>query len=105
MCFPSLFPRIYRVRTKYWPPYDTKYGLFLIVLWKNYEEISHWLGLDDLFATSIPKICDIFHNFCIKRSKMGHILYYMGGQYFVRTLYIREPRLFCFNVRFLGEIF
>ena len=75
------------MRTKYWPPYDTKYGLFLIVLWENYEEISHWLGLDDLFATSIPKIYDIFHNLCIKRSKMGHILYYMGGQYFVRTLY------------------
>ena len=42
----------YRVRTKYGPPYDTKYCLFLIVLWKNYEKKSHWLGLDNLSATS-----------------------------------------------------
>ena len=77
---------VYRVRTKYWPPYDTNYGLFLIVLWKNYEKISHSLGLDDLFATSKPNKCEIFHNFFIKRSEIGHILYYMGGQYFVRTL-------------------
>ena len=79
---------IYRVWTKYWPPYDTNYGLFLIVLWKNYEKISHSLGLDDLFATSKPNKCEIFHNFFIKRSEIGHILYYMGGQYFVRTLYV-----------------
>ena len=85
-------PNRYRVRTKYWPPYDTNYGLFLIVLWKNYEKISHSLGLDDLFATSKPNKCEIFHNFFIKRSEIGHILYYMGGQYFVRTLYVYSLR-------------
>ena len=41
-------------------PYDTRYCLFLIVLWKNYEKNSHWLGLDDLFATSKPNKCEIF---------------------------------------------
>ena len=77
--FQAVFFEDYRVRTKYWTPYDTKYGLFLIVLWKNYEKISHCLGLDALFATFKPKKCEIFHNFCIKWSEKGHILYYMGG--------------------------
>ena len=50
--------------------HDTKYSLFLIVLGKSYETISHWLGLNDSFA--------ITTNFCFKRSEIGHISYYRG---------------------------
>ena len=95
ICFSFLFEELlYRSRTKYWPPYDTNYGLFLIVLWKNYEKISHSLGLDDLFATSKPNKCEIFHNFFIKRSEIGHILYHRGANTFVAPcMYYILPRV------------
>ena len=54
---------------------------------ERYEKVSHWLGLDDLFATSKPNKCEIFQNFRIQKTEIGQILYYIGGQYFVRTLY------------------
>ena len=45
----------YKVGQKEWQPYNTKYCLFLIVLCKSYEKISHhWLGLDVANELSIP---------------------------------------------------
>ena len=55
----------YRVAKKEWTPYNTKYGLFLIILCKSYKKISNWLGLDDLFATSKPTNVRFFHKFCV----------------------------------------
>ena len=69
----------YRVAKKEWTPYNTKFGLFLIILCKSYEKISHWLGLDDLFATSKPTNERFFHKFCMKWSDIDHILYYRGS--------------------------
>ena len=69
----------YRVTKKEWTPYNTKFGLFLIILCKSYEKISHWLGLDDLFATSKPTNVRFFHKFCMKWSDIDHILYYRGS--------------------------
>ena len=36
------------------PPYNTKYGLCLIILCKKYKRVSPWLVFDDYFATSKP---------------------------------------------------
>ena len=53
----------YRVSPNEWTPHNTKYGLFLSVLCKSYKQISHWLGLDDLFATSKLTKAKTFHTF------------------------------------------
>ena len=34
-----------------------------------------------ILATFKPNQCEIFHNLCIKRSEIGHILYYRGGAF------------------------
>ena len=51
---------VYRVSPNEWPPYNTKYGPFLIVLCKSFEKISHWLSLDDSFVPSKPNQGEIF---------------------------------------------
>ena len=74
---------LYRVAKKEWPPYNTKFGLFPIILCKIDENISHWLGLDDLFATSKPTNVRFFHKFCMKWSDIDHCIYcILGGPFF-----------------------